>query len=333
MTVSPIDFNALIAIRPLGTLNPPDHTQPTRHTYWYAGDPGNPPPPDQLAAVYSPGEIRLVEITEATYSNRPYETDYTLRFFVCDNVSGYFNHVSVLSDQFAAMVGDFNQGQCDTYSTSSETITRCTLQTSLDLSAGMLLGEVSYYGTLDFGMDDSRISHYVANPNHFGFIEHAVCPMDYYQDSMKLALLDMTGEYDGSQQRTVEPRCGKVDFDISGTASGAWVLSPVPANTFIESVSIALAEDNIDPSMAAFSIGNVGSNIDAQVLRFLAEEEGTINRRFDEVTADGELYCYDLGGSSVVIQLVDANNLQFEAQSISCGSQSSFGNNVINFAR
>mgnify|MGYP005814769825 CR=1 FL=1 len=223
MTTSPISFNDLIAIRPLGTLNPPDHTQPTRHTYWYAGDPGNPPTSEELAEVVSPGDIRLFEISETTYSNRSYESDYTMHFFICNQVSGYFNHLSELDSDFASQIGDFSQGSCDSYSTSSETVSNCTLQIELDIPAATPIGIVSYFGTLDFGMDDSRVTNTMASTERFEFIKHAVCPMNYFVGSEKEALLNITGEYDGSVQRIIEPRCGKVDFDIEGTASGAWV--------------------------------------------------------------------------------------------------------------
>ncbi len=321
MTQSPISFSELWGITPLGTLNPPDHTQPTRHTYWYAGDPGNPPPVDQLAYVYAPGDIRVFEVQKVTYdpSWRPYQTDYSMRFFICDDVWGYFNHLMVLDESFEAMVGEFPNDNCETYSTSTETVTQCTKQLALDIPAGTLLGTVSYYGTLDFGMDDNRVNHTLANPNRFGFIRNAVCPMEYFVESEKDALFSITGRWDGSVQRTAEPRCGQVSFDEPGTAAGAWVLDPVDPNVFLESISVALAKDSIDPSLYAFSVGNIGSNVDAQVLTFTPNSSGTTNRAFEDVTPDGNVYCYNVGGGlSIALQMSDRSHLLFDVQSSDC---------------
>ena len=43
LTQSPVLLNQVTGIVPLGNLNPPDHALPTRHMYWYTGDPQSPP--------------------------------------------------------------------------------------------------------------------------------------------------------------------------------------------------------------------------------------------------------------------------------------------------
>ncbi len=332
LTQSPISLNDLVAVAPLGTVDPPDHTQPTRHTYWYSGDPANPPAQEDLPLVYSPGNIRIFEVELSSYSNttRPYTTDYTIRFFLCDDVWGYFNHVLVLDPDFADLVGDMNAGKCDSYNTSSETVTECVKSVSIDLEPGTIIGTTSYLGTLDFGIDDNRVTHTLANPNRFEFMEHAVCPQDYYDAATEQTLLAVTGMWDGSVQRTEEPRCGYVDFDIAGTASGAWVLDPLDPNQFLEAASISLARDIVDPSVALFSMGNVGTMFDGQVLTFTPQNSGNINRAFEDIT-DDQIYCYDQSNNSILIQLVNSSALKLEIVSNNCqvGDYQFSGNEII----
>ncbi len=336
-THSPIDLNALTAISPLGTLNPSSHTFPTRHTGCYTTDPQTPPQPQDREDVFSPGDITIISIDQTTYgpTTRSYTSDYSIRFAVCKEVEGYFNHIMDLDSSLLNQVSSQLNNNCQTYSTADETATNCSVSTDIPVKAGTRLGTVSYLGTLDYGLDDSRTNLFFVNPSRHSHYLTTACPLDYYEPAMKSTLEAKLGRYDGSVIRTTAPVCGKVDFDVAGTAQGVWVTNTMPAGGFVEAYGIALAYDNITPSEGGISIGNVGSSLDGQVLNFTPVTSGTLNRRFDQVTADGQVYCYDASSDSVFIEVISGTSLKFEARTgQGCGAGPwTFSANVIDFIR
>jgi len=98
-------------------------------------------------------------------------------------------------------------------------------------------------------------------------------------------------------------------------------------------VSIALAKDNIDPNLSAMSVGNIGSTVDGQVIRFIPQSNGTSNRAFADVSADGQIYCYDGDNTTVILQLINSNHLMFDTISSSCNNNLSFSNNAVSLQR
>ena len=104
---------------------------------------------------------------------------------------------------------------------------------------------------------------------------------------------------------------------------------------FPEDPHIALVHDNVDPSIGAFSVGNSLPGLKSGVYFFDPQEEGFVNRDFNQVEvdeADGNIFCYELyvagGGhlpqsvaSIILIQLTTDTTLHIEAQSANaCGN-------------
>ena len=116
----------------------------------------------------------------------------------------------------------------------------------------------------------------------------------------------------------------------------AWKISGSGSGSLIEKYflycGLALVKDNVDPSLSAISVGNVGTSIDGSVTRFSPASFGILNRDFSQVTADGQSYCYG-SNSAILIELLDFNTLRFEVfDGQNCGSLS-FTSNALTFIR
>jgi len=310
-------------ISPLGNLNPPEHTLPTPHTYWNVHQPGAKP-----VVVSAPGELVIVGIDRTQFSGSPHE-DYTIDFAVCHAVLGRFAHLSALS---ASLASELTGGECRSMSSQHGTTTSCRFELKHRVAPGEFLGyvgDLSFSGGLDFGLEDHRVPWNSSSPRWQGLRVWHVCPVDYYEPGVRTQLESRFG--DGLVVRTTEPRCGRFDYNVPGTAQGDWIL--VGGTGFREHFALALAADNVYPSSLAFSIGMIGSSWDGFVLMFTARGAGRVNRPFDEVTADGAAYCFEeltpnrdgtgpgIANLTVLLQLQDDGRLRFETQSGSaCGA-------------
>ena len=311
-TVSPILLDRISGIVPLGQLNPPAHTLPTRHQYWYTGTISDNINPNFRALLYSPGKIWVTKISETKYEDREYEYDYCVEFAICKNITGYFGHVTNLSPALKNLIANELSTNCDSYSTTTESLTTCTYNVFYKMDAGELIGSVSYYGTIDFGMDDNNSKLNFANSSRWSYMVTAVNPLNYFSADIRKAIEAKVGNWDGSLFRTTQPIGGTIEYDVVGTAQGTWVIADFDDKIFAESQAVSLVYDNINPSLGAFSIGNIGTNFDSKVLTFQPQDSGFINRKFNQVTADGNVYEYQFTEGSIYIQYLSKGNMIIE---------------------
>ena len=76
---------------------------------------------------------------------------------------------------------------------------------------------------------------------------------------------------------------------------------------------------------------------------FIPRDEGLVNRRFSDITANGLIYCYELGGqtnpepafNAIVMQLADETTLHIEKWPVArCGTGPwRFGSEGVDFKR
>jgi hypothetical protein len=192
---------------------------------------------------------------------------------------------------------------------------------------GVMVGtQIGTTSTLDFGAYDTRRPLPFANPSRHPLPTlYAVCPGNYFTGDLQALFNSRYGGQSGA--RTVEPLCGSVNQDAAGTAQGDWYPAGIP-NLQLEDSGLALVHDNVEPSTGAFSIGNAVPNVTSGVYKFMPAHSGQVNREFSEVTADGNIYCYDsfffLPGAfsgTLLIQLAGASTLNIQKQSAtSCGA-------------
>ncbi len=109
----------------------------------------------------------------------------------------------------------------------------------------------------------------------------------------------------------IAPTGGSLSVDVPGTAMGFWFNPGQPVNP--DSPHAAIAPDNVDPSRIILHRdlargGPTGS--------FRSRRPRRKHRRNPaQVTADGNVYCYESQGAWMLLaQMTDANTLRLEGR-------------------
>ncbi len=318
LTQSPIVPSAILEIAPLGNLNPPGHVFPSDHIYFYQAGGGR-------AAVVAPGSITIAQVGQQTQvTGGQTSTDYIVKFFACADVMFYFYHVVLLAPDLLADVGSF-AGACNpSYVIGTSTYTQCYKDVNIKRTAGAAIGTLGATGALDFGAYDRRVptlayvnaSRTLGGSGEFG-ANHTVCPIDYFPAAVAGTLGALFGGR--GALRTVAPVCGAVMQDQAGTAQGRWYFDATES----EGPHLALVHDNVNPGVGAFSVGASIPTLPVGVYTFTPVATGRMNADFSRVTADGNVYCYQVTGPSVphiYVKLTDASTLMIGAAAgASCG--------------
>lgn len=291
-STSPIPPEELEYIVPLGNLNPPGHTFPTKHMYWHYADHDDDTVPKEIDVV-APADIEVTSISSLEDDSF---TDYSVDFSACEEVNGYFIHLTTLDDK---LVEAFDGPEdCQVMDHGEGEFKQCFMEVSVEFEEGERIGTVGGVESLtamDFGLYDVRAEPaYVAAEermsDEFGYV---VCPIDYFPATTQDKLYQKIGN--GRENRTQEPLCGTPHHDIAGTAQGVWFHAE-ESNGGDGTYNLALVPDNVDPSDLVISIGRAlaDTGIASGAFRFSPEDEGYINRRFADVSADGDTYCYEV---------------------------------------
>lgn len=333
LTRTPMALGDIREISPLGNLNPPGHTFPTDHMYFYANSPGPAVP------VVSPGAIRVTQalLQKRTGNGQPEFDDYGLDFYPCTGQHFYFAHIASLAPALAAQLGALDASCNAPYMTGGYTFTQCRKTVSVALVAGDSIGTAGgpTEGALDLGLidSDSAALAFVDPARVSGTGLHAACPIDRFtsdvRDSLRLRL-----KVNGTP-RTIAPVCGTVMQDVANTAQGRWYFDA----TAQEDHHLALVHQNWDPTIGAFSIGTQVPGTSAAVFNFTPSSTSRVNRDFNLVTADGNIYCYELTNYSghVFTQLLSSTQVKVEVFSsgATCGDSTTwaFTANAAAFAR
>lgn len=132
----------------------------------------------------------------------------------------------------------------------------------ISVKAGQLIGYVGAQ-TLDFGVYDYEVQlPGFINPSAYASLEpwkiHTVDPFQYFPDETSDALL-------GKMIRKVEPRAGKIDYDVDGALSGNWF--QVDTNWY-DGINrrkywdghLSIAPHEIDPTLWRIGIGFLDVN-------------------------------------------------------------------------
>ena len=329
-SVAPIPLANVRGIVPLGNFSPPPHTLPADHTYLYfkLTDPLDPSSPKVTSIVSAPGPITVTQVTSqiAGPPGGPTVSDFGVTFQPCKQLTGVFGHVGSLSGPLSGLGSG---GSCSSYSTGATNVTQCTNNVKIKVASGTALGMVGggSSAALDFGTYDTRSSLVFASPtHHYPDQYQTVCPYDYYTPAAKADIEGLLGAYDGSVFRTVPPLCWTIAQDVSGTAQGDWYHVGSPDNP--EDPHLTLAHDNVVVSSGVISSGTSVPGLQGRgTFTFLPTHAGFVGREFSEVTADGNVYCYDsfasLPGAVLLIKMNDASSLLMENRAAaSCGAGS-----------
>ena len=347
-TVPPVALAQVRGWEPLGHMGPPGHTFPTDHQYLYTTAFGQPTDPSLSIPVVAPANIRVTQVYRSTYGSSGV-ADYSVFFQPCADVAGRFGHVVTLPPELLAAAGPIDKF-CSTYEPSPGFATTLCQSALLrfDIAAGQPVGTLGHGGaiSLDWWLQDRRVAAlHFANPARFagynggdGFDEAHIVPASaYYTPAVAAQIATKLGRFDGSVQRTTAPTGGTIAVDVDGTARGYWFnpAQPYPPEAF----HAALAPDYVTPDvMQAFSLGLSQGNA-AVYATFMPATAGTVNRAFESVTADGQVYCWEPNEHQnvIVAQLIDAATLKLEVRpgmtACAAAAPYAFGANAVTYKR
>lgn len=279
----------LVAIQPLGTLNPPGHTLPTHHTYWNSPtllDGSGMPVATGRIDLTAPGPMHLVALQFSEQSN-----DFKLILRPCLEIAIYLDHVKRLSPAVQAAYEVARR-----YDVPGVRIVL--LELPLVPGAAIGVGGNARFDAegpdgsigVDIGLIDlRRPERAFANPERYrlpddvgGVLPPGIpaadvaliirdlppqrlqqfCPLDYFAAPVRDAYRALLGNLDGTVRRTIEPLCGDLMQDVPGTLQGAW-FEDKPANGIgldysndsNEERLLAFAPHHVDPTRLVLSIG------------------------------------------------------------------------------
>ena len=343
-TVSPVSFDDLDVIAPLGSLNPSGHVFPTDHMYFnvqYSETSEGISP--LRTKVFSPGDVSVVQISSAEHlSAETIYTDYDLEFYPCKEVYAKFGHVTFLSEKLQSAF-DEADGDCTSYTAGGSEFRRCTKPISVQLQAGEEIGAAGgFRGAatgIDFWLVDYRLEPITfANPARMGENTfYITCPLEYFTAEVKDGLFAIV-----RNRRTIEPVCGTIAQDIIGRAQGIWFLEGTQS-IGSEDPHIALAHDNFNPLKGVFSVGTSITGLDSTTYLFDPQFSGYVNRDFADVMP-GNIYCYgsltkkfdnQVSPFRIILEMTSDTEIMIEKQDVStCGSGPwSFSSSSVEFER
>lgn len=293
-----VDIDKLDYIIPLGNLNPPGHTLPTRHMYFWVTE-----PTDLLA----PARIRVTNLHIFIGKG-----DYEIGFEACSGVNGYFIHLDTLSSRLESEIGyDDCAGDL------------CFVELDMWFDEGELLGQVGINGlSFDLGMIDERVQNEFVSQQRYGdYLVNAACGLDYFSE-------EITAPYYSKLRGTDEHRCGTIAQDVPGTLQGNWFFSQgttaYSSETYNQELAFVHHPEN--PSKGVISIG--GSLIEANTWHFDPRHEGFIDREPSEVVP-GAIYCYEREGwegERIIVEMLDTMIMRIESQMQLCSEAYIFQN-------
>ena len=230
----PVDIDRVVNFQGIGNLNvlPEDHGGFfTPQEGWYQ---------EPTVPVYAPADGKIFRVSQRWYpSFAPYGDDFDLFMRVSTTITVGYAHMSALSDEILEAAGPAASGFEGA-------------DVDIEVQAGQILGYVGTQGALDWHLKDSAIQPSLLRQDRYpdGWGD-AACYHEYYDEPLRGQLLAIT-------ERTVEPRCGKIDYDIAGRIIGNWFWEaevPTPQAFNDYSTHLAIVYGQIEGDRVAISDG------------------------------------------------------------------------------
>ncbi|MAE42571.1 hypothetical protein CMO93_02265 [Candidatus Woesearchaeota archaeon] len=322
-TTTPVDLSDVKEITPLGNIGPPGHTFPTDHTYLHLGEYET----NYAYSLFAPADVYITQVSWGKGDTQD-PIDYTIYFALCKDVIGYYNHVKATSEELNKIT---DKVECEDYSVQKEN--SCTKILLEKVEEGTLLGEVGLkQGNFDFGLIDLRKELDFANPiRHPTRTRFIHCAYDYYREDLQKQFFDLIKREDGQQ-------CGITMQDVPGTLKGNWFHETAEEEYVVDwDVYLAFVNENDFPDVQVVSVAGIFT--DFGKYKFIPKDSGFVDREFSQVTADGNIYCYqaaDVGKvnepiptGKILVQMTSDTQLKIEHQSGSCNGSKNFDNPAI----
>jgi hypothetical protein len=276
---SPIDPAFIEFIAPLGNLNPPGHTLPTDHIYFYHRL-NNPSSPQRVVVAPADGTIQTIINNGSSTGERK------LLIAAAAPFTYYLDHVVI----------------------------DATIREGLALTAGQRVGVTGTDAfAMDLGVFSDAINVPFANPARYTPESlHGDSPIKYFDEPNRSQLY-------GLVRRSGGDRDGTFNYDIPGRLSGNWFAEQLPVsqsqNNTSWSLHLSFAYDNDDPASRRIASGGFLGFVGAPGVapgtpepRDVSPETGKVVYRL--------LFGGSTNATAVmIVQMLDANRLRVEYQS------------------
>jgi hypothetical protein len=331
-SVNPLNNSEITGIIPLGSVSPPAHVYPVDHMYISVKRNLINEEPIETNIV-SPGNAWITEIRGTIYEQN-YIPDFSVYISTCEEVKVYFYHLTFISDK---LLEEYNKvkGYCRTETHGGITGTTCEKRMFVEISAGELIGSSGgNRPSFDIGAIDMRREPVqYANSKHwkgYNSFVYGSCPFNYFTEEARLELESKIGSVDGEEftPSSMNPICGYLSKDISGTAQGIWFVKG-NKKTSPEDPNLALVPYHFNESIGVFSVGTSLPGITPE--RYYSNyREGLINTNFKDVKP-GTIHCYEMKDRYtnedlvIILKLVDKESLLIEKLDLNRCNDGSWG--------
>lgn len=246
----PMDIKDIGMVLPLGGVVGA-HVTPIDHMYFSPVIFNSPRDAYEVFAI-ADGVITTISRRSFHVSDEnngaPKEPEYQLKFWHSCDFASYFDLVTSLSPRLQKEFDDNVQEGHHA-------------KVQISVKESELVGRIGGQ-TLDFSVFDyTKILPGFIVPEHYlseSWKLHVVNAFDYFKEPIRSQLLDLN-------PRTVEPRNGKIDYDIDGKLVGTWFKegnhgfgSTGGPNPSPWRAHLSFAYDYIDPTAIVVSIGDYG---------------------------------------------------------------------------
>jgi hypothetical protein len=185
LRASPIDINEIRFITPLGNLNPPGHTTPTDHIYFYFANPSTEQPASRRMEFRAPGDGVVTTVLGGLGQESKVFVRQTSTFIY------YLDHL----------------------------ILTVPLERNSRVTAGQVLGTTGAAYGIDLGViNDTLTLNFVAPSRYIYDTIHTDAPLKYFEEPLKSALYSRV-------QRIGSERDGRIDYDVAGRLAGNWFIA------------------------------------------------------------------------------------------------------------
>jgi hypothetical protein len=282
-TVIPVAPVPGLSLTALGNLNPPGHTVPTDHVYFYSWDLSNrfPPTPTGTRAVYMPATGAAMLVLHQSGA------EYKIMYRVTENFYFYLDH---MVPSFVPKVGDI-------------------------VTAGTQIGTTSPGGGLDLGAFDMSVTlnGFISPARYAEQSLHVVSPWKYFTPTLQAQLYPQV-----YRSPTASDKDGRIDFSIEGKLVGDWYLQGMPVDSsrgsYGWSRSLAFVYDYYDPTSVRISFGGITGQAGVWAIESSAPRPETVSVASGVVSY--KLYSgFDIGFPSqgvLLVQMINDSTIKVE---------------------
>jgi hypothetical protein len=223
-STAPVAAGDFLWIVSLGNLNPPGHTLPTDHIYFYYADPAVENSWQKTFSIYAPANGVITELLYQPSQVAGGLGDYKVTIVFSNTFGCYFDHVTMLDNAIASQAGTVSSN--NTQETSE----------NIPVKAGQRIGmggnEIGTFA-FDLGVDNLELTLPFINPAHYHqSTVNADAPLKYFAEPIKSALYAKVTRYGSDKD-------GKVCYDVPGRLIGGWFLTGAGPDDWSEQMAFA----------------------------------------------------------------------------------------------